>query len=280
MRNYVLVILRGMGQVMFQNNALSGLLLLAGILYNSWLLGLSVILGTVISTATAQVLRYSQGEIEDGIYGFNGALVGVAIWFFFGFSIVTTVVLIAGAALSTILMYGMKKAVPPFTAPFVLITWLLILILLFVLQVPLVAPPISESNSFDLLSTLSKGFSQVWFQDNIVTGIFFLVALAVNSHTSAVYALYGSALGALIAIFLSQPISMVNAGLFGYNAVLCGIALGDKRLQSFLWASLAIALSVVLNMGIGSLGFITLTSAFVLATWVVLYIQRLLPKVQ
>lgn len=280
MRNYVLVILRGMGQVMFQNNALSGLLLLAGIFYNSWLLGLAVILGTIISTATAQVLKYSQSEIEDGIYGFNGALVGVAIWFFFGFSMVTTVVLIAGAALSTILMYGMKKIVPPFTAPFVLITWLLILILLFVLQVPLVAPSISESNSFDLLSTLSKGFSQVWFQDNVVTGIFFLVALAVNSHTSAMYALYGSALGALIAILLSQPISMVNAGLFGYNAVLCGIALGDKKLQSFLWASLAIALSVVLNMGIGSLGFITLTSAFVLSTWVVLFIQRLFPKVQ
>lgn len=269
-----------MGQVMFQNSALSGLLFLAGIFYNSWLLGLAVILGTVISTATAQVLKYSQSEIEDGIYGFNGALVGVAIWFFFGFSMVTTVVLVAGAALSTILMYGMKKIVPPFTAPFVLVTWLLILVLLFVLQIPLVAPPISESNSFNLLSTLSKGFSQVWFQDNVVTGIFFLVALAVNSHTSAVYALYGSALGALIAILLSQPISLVNAGLFGYNAVLCGIALGDKKLQSFLWATLAIALSVVLNMGIGSLGFITLTSAFVLATWVVLYIQRLLPKTQ
>ncbi|TCK83484.1 urea transporter [Albibacterium bauzanense] len=280
MRNYVLVILRGMGQVMFQNNALSGLLFLAGIFYNSWLLALAVVLGTVISTATAQLLKYSQSEIDDGIYGFNGALVGVAIWFFFGFSIITTAVLIAGAALSTLLMYGMKKFVPPFTAPFVLVTWLMILLLLFVLQVPLVAPPISESNSFDLLSTLSKGFSQVWFQDNIVTGIFFLLALAVNSRTSAIYALYGSALGALIAMLLSQPISMINAGLFGYNAVLCAIALGDKKLSSFLWATLAIALSVILNLGIGSLGFITLTSAFVLATWVVLYIQRLFPKAQ
>lgn len=269
-----------MGQVMFQNNALSGLLFLAGIFYNSWLLALAVVLGTVISTVTAQLLKYSQSDIEEGIYGFNGALVGVAIWFFFGFSIITTAVLIAGAALSTLLMYGMKKIIPPYTAPFVLVTWLMILLLLFVLKVPLVAPPILESISFDLLSTLSKGFSQVWFQDNVVTGIFFLSALAVNSHTSAVYALYGSALGALVAILLSQPISMINAGLFGYNAVLCAIALGDKKPQSFLWATLAIALSVVLNKGIGSLGFITLTSAFVLATWVVLYIQQLFQKAQ
>lgn len=278
MRNYVLVILRGMGQVMFQNNALSGLLLLAGIFYNSWLLALAVILGTVISTATAQVLKYSQDEIEDGIYGFNGALVGVAIWFFFGFSILTTAIIIVGATLSTILMYGMKKIVPPFTAPFVFITWLMILLLLFVFKAPLVAPPILDNNSLDLFSSLSKGFSQVWFQDNILTGIFFLLALLVNSRNAALYALYGSALGALVAILISQPVSMVNAGLFGYNAVLCGIALGDRKLQSFLWATLAIALSVFLNIGTGSLGFIPLTSAFVFSTWVVLYIQRLLPK--
>lgn len=278
MQNYAMVTLRGVGQVMFQNNALSGFLLLAGIFYNSWLLGLAVILGTVISSATAQVLKYSKSDIENGIYGFNGALVGVAIGFFFGFSVVTTAVMLVGAALSTILMYKMKKLVPPFTAPFVLITWLLILVLLFVLQVPIVAPPILESNSLDLFFVLSKGFSQVWFQDNAITGIFFLIALAVNSPASAFYALYGSALGALIAILLSQPSSMINAGLFGYNAVLCGIALGNWKLQSFLWATLAIALSVVLNMAIGSLGLITLTSAFVLATWIVLYMQRLILK--
>jgi len=280
MWNYALVILRGIGQVMFQNNALSGLLILAGISYNSCLLGLAVILGTLISTATAQLLRYPAGEIKDGIYGFNGALVGVAIWFFFGFSIVTTIALIAGAVFSSILMYGMKKLVPPFTAPFVFITWLLILFLLFVLKLPLVAPSLLEDYSLDLFTALAKGFSQVWFQDNAVTGIFFLVALAVNSRTSALYALYGSALGSLIAILLAEPVSMINTGLFGYNAILCGIALGDRKLSSFLWATLAIALSVILNIGIGSLGFITLTSAFVFATWLVISLQRLSPKVE
>ncbi len=280
MQNYATVILRGVGQVMFQNNALSGFLLLIGIYYNSWLLALAVVLGTIISTATARVLKYSKSDIDNGIYGFNGALVGVAIGFFFGFSVVTTFVMLVGTALSTILMYEMKKLVPPFTAPFVLVTWLMILVLLFVLQVPIIAAPVLENNSVDLFFALSKGFSQVWFQDNAITGIFFLAALAVNSPTSAFYALYGSALGALIAILLSQPISMVNAGLFGYNAVLCGIALGAKKLQAFLWTTLAIALSVILNLGIGSLGLITLTSAFVLATWIVLYMQLLILKSQ
>lgn len=43
-------ILRGVGQVMFQNNIYSGLLFLAGIFYNSWVMGLAAVAGTVIST--------------------------------------------------------------------------------------------------------------------------------------------------------------------------------------------------------------------------------------
>ena len=280
MRKYTLIILRSIGQVLFQNNALSGLLILVGVFYSSWLLGLAVIFGALAGTATAQALKYPQSEIKNGIYGFNGALVAIATCFFFGFSILTTIVLITGAMISAILMYEMKKLVPPFTAPFVFIVWLLIIFLFFVLKLPLVAPPPLEDNSLYLHIGLIKGFSQVWFQDNSITGIFFLIALAVNSRISTFYALYGSALGIFIAILLSEPVSMINAGLFGYNAVLCGIALGDRKLSSFLWATLAIALSVVFNIAIGSLGFITLTSAFVFATWTVLYLQRLIPKAQ
>ncbi|MDP2944337.1 MAG: urea transporter, partial [bacterium] len=37
MVSYFKIILRGVGQVMLQNNALTGLLFLVGIFYNSWL---------------------------------------------------------------------------------------------------------------------------------------------------------------------------------------------------------------------------------------------------
>ena len=38
--NSLLIFGRGIGQVMFQNNALSGLLMLIGILLNSWEMGI------------------------------------------------------------------------------------------------------------------------------------------------------------------------------------------------------------------------------------------------
>ena len=46
-------VLRGVGQVMLQNNSYAGLLFLIGIFYNSTLFGMAVLVGTAASTATA-----------------------------------------------------------------------------------------------------------------------------------------------------------------------------------------------------------------------------------
>ena len=49
----LLVLGRGIGQVTFQNNALSVLLLLVGIFLNSWPLGVLAVGGNIISTLAA-----------------------------------------------------------------------------------------------------------------------------------------------------------------------------------------------------------------------------------
>ena len=53
MGKFLLILGRGVGQVMFQNNALSGALMLVGILLNSWQMALLAVAGNVISTLTA-----------------------------------------------------------------------------------------------------------------------------------------------------------------------------------------------------------------------------------
>lgn len=65
-------VLRGIGQVVFQNNPLSGAVILAGIFYNSWIYGIACLFGTMISTATALLLKADKGLIKDGLFGFNG----------------------------------------------------------------------------------------------------------------------------------------------------------------------------------------------------------------
>ena len=67
---------RGIGQVIFQNNPLTGGIFLIGIFYNSALLGTASLLGLTSSTLTAWLLGRDRGLIRNGLFGFNGVLVG------------------------------------------------------------------------------------------------------------------------------------------------------------------------------------------------------------
>lgn len=101
MYQWLFVLARGIGQVMFQNNVFSGLLMLIGILCNSWLLALLAVAGNFISTLTAWLSGYDRQEIEDGLYGFNGTLVAIAIGVFMPVSVSSMLLLLVGSALST-----------------------------------------------------------------------------------------------------------------------------------------------------------------------------------
>lgn len=274
MSNYLTIILRGVGQVMLQNNALTGLLFLVGIFYNSWLMGLGALLGNIASTVSARLLKYPAEDIKNGLYGFNGTLVGVATWYFFGFNLATTLAIVLGAAFSTVIMRTMQKKFPAYTAPFVISTWIVIFGIKFLGLAPLVASVLPPANSLNLFSAISLGFGQVMFQADIVTGLIFLLAILINSRLAAIYALYGSLLGGLFALLFSLPFNMINFGLFGYNAVLCAIALGDKKRSAFLLTTVTVCIAVLINFGLGEIGVIALTAPFVLATWLMLIIKK------
>ena len=268
------VILRGIGQVMLQNNAWTGLFFLLGISYNSWIMGLGAILGTFVGTISAKILKYSKDDIKNGLYGFNGTLVGIAIYYFFHFNFYTLIAIIIGSILSTVLMHEIKEKIPAYTSPFVLSTW----IILFIIGLLKLAPSIIHYNlifnSFNYIISIFTGVGQVMFQGSVITGFLFLIGIIINSRKSAIYAIYGSILGTLFALLISLPLSSINIGLFGYNAVLCGIALEGKGSKNFIFTTIGILLSVVLNLWMGDIGIITLTAPFVISTWIILIIKK------
>lgn len=77
-----------------------GVLMLAGILLNSWQMALLAIAGNVVSTLTACLSGYSREDIRNGLYGFNGTLVGIAIGVFMPVSVASFSLLVAGSCLS------------------------------------------------------------------------------------------------------------------------------------------------------------------------------------
>jgi urea transporter len=64
---FVDTLLRGTGQVMFQNNPMTGLLFLLGIFYNAYQLGIAGVIGLLASTVAALVLGADRTFIRAGL---------------------------------------------------------------------------------------------------------------------------------------------------------------------------------------------------------------------
>ena len=299
-------LLRGVGQVMFQNNPLTGLIFLAGIFVNSGRLGGFGLLGLAASTLTAYLLGADRALIRNGLFGFNGILVGIALAFFLNYNGLLIGYVILGGALSTVAMMGLANLfsvwdMPALTAPFVLTAWLLLFaVLLFANLRPnaliAVAPPdtrilpetaLREAATgagaigltpVNMTNALFRGIGEVMFQDKLATGVIFLFAIFVNSRISALFALLGSALGALTAWTVGASGVANFHGLYGFNAVLCAIALGGVFFvltwRSAIYALVAALISTLVFAAISTflapIGMPALTAPFVLVTWIFL----------
>ena len=279
MREGLFIIGRGVGQVMFQNNAVSGLLMLVGIACNSWLLALFALSGNFVGTLTAFFSGYSKEDIEDGLYGFNGTLVGIAVGIFMETGIASLLLLVAGSVLSTWIarVFGYQKLLPGCTAPFILTVWLLLALCRWWFPSLLLPSVMSEETTPDLFQAFSLNIGQVMFQGGtVLSGLFFLAGILLNSRIHALYTVWGALLPLGMVWMVGSDYAAFNAGLFGYNAVLCAIALGDRSWAGAAWATLSVVISVLLQVWGMSLGMTTLTAPFVVSVWIVLGMRRAL----
>jgi urea transporter len=268
------IIFKGMGQVMLQNSAVTGFLFLVGIFFNSWTMGIGALTGVVAGTVTAFFLGYDRKDIRKGLYGFNGTLAGVAIVFFFGFSALSLSFVILGSALSSLIMNFMhERKLCPYTFPFVLSTWIFIILIKVFNILPLQAEGAFQAREL-IISSIGMGFGQVMFQANIITGFVFFLAVLVNSRYSAAYGLLGSVTGMMIALAFSFPLNLIDIGIFGFNGVLCGIAFSGRKPGSFVPALISIALSVFITYSMLNFSLITLTAPFVFSSWIVLATRK------
>ena len=99
-------LLRGAGQVMFQDSAWCGLFFLLGIGWGAWKegipeVGIGAVLGLIVGTLAAYILNAPRADIRKGLHGYNGILVGCALPTFFGPTPTCWVLVAAGAFFST-----------------------------------------------------------------------------------------------------------------------------------------------------------------------------------
>jgi urea transporter len=296
--------LRGAGQVMLQDNPLTGLLFLLGVGWGAVSAGMpqvaiGALVGLVVATATAIYLRVDQSSLRRGIYGYNGILVGVALPTFLAAEPLLWAYLMFGAAISVVAMLTIASFmktwhVSALTLPFVLTTWLMLLAAyafdgLRISGLPQRGIPHAPSAASMLplggeatIQAVLYGVSQVFLIGNVATGVIFLVALLVNSVWAAVFALAGSMLAVAAALALGADSNAVAAGLFGFSPVLTAIALGtvfhapQPRVVVYTAAAtiFTVIVQAALNVVFLPIGIPTLTAPFVAVAWLFLVPRR------
>lgn len=279
-------VLKGIGQIMLQENRWTGMLFLIGIFMGSWQGGVAVLLSTAMGTFTAMKLRYAQSEINAGLYGFSAALVGVALSFVFQTTLLIWFLIAVGGALAAIIQhFFIQKKIPVFTFPFIIVTWVCIFMLHHFTQIPpseMMTTKI-ESVDYDDFLTCTNGFGEVIFQGGILSGIIFFVAVFISSPVAALYGLAGSVIGAYISHINGEPIDAIHMGLFGFNAVLSAIAFSGFKKVDGLWVLIAVFLTVIIDdllidyNVLNEVGGV-LTFPFVVGTCISLLIQKIFLK--
>lgn len=295
---FIGALFRGAGQVMFQNSAWTGLLFMIGIFYGAYHEGMGIVawgavLGLAVSTLTGYLLGLPAKDGREGLWGFNGILVGCAFPTFMGNTGWMWLALILCAALTTWVRTGFNNVMKPwkvnsFTFPFVFCTWLFLLAARAMHGIPpthMSDPALPEAfasgESVRFLALIIywlKGIAQVFLIDSWVTGLLFLIGLFFGSRWAALWAAIGSALALLVAILFGASGSDIANGLYGFSPVLTAIALATvfykPSFRSAIWALLGICVTVFIQAGmnvmVSPLGIATLTAPFCIATWLFL----------
>ena len=307
--HFIDVCLRGAGQVMFQNNPLTGLFFLVGIFWGAYSahmisVGIGAVIGTIVGTLTAYALRAPKENINIGLHGYNGILVGCALPTFFAPTPLLWGYIVAGSIFSTVLMMAVSSMlrtwkVSAMTGPFVITTWFLMLaaynfgnIQIISLPHPAISVQPAASDLFALnmeqfWRAAFAGVSQVFLINNVITGILFLIGLAVSSIWAAVFAFIGSIIAICTAVILGGGSTAIIAGLFQFSAVLTAIGLGTTFYNpnwrvicyTFLGTVFTVVAQGALNVLLNVYGIPTLTFPFVVAAWIFLLPNiDLLPK--
>ncbi|MEV6904049.1 urea transporter [Amycolatopsis sp. NPDC051372] len=247
--------LRGVGQVCFMDNPVTGVLfLLALYLYTPWL-GTATIVGVAAATVTAHLLGLDRVAIRAGLYGFNGTLVGAGFATFlsppwhgaiFGY-------IIGGAAASTIVMAALTTILvptwqaPPLTLAFNIVTLASLVAALGLahghagtlltpgtIQHPgpatgtALRSTVDSAGSYDvaaLANALFRGVSQIFLANSLISGIVIIIGMTVCSRIAAGLVLAGSAVGGAIGIALGSDGYAIYHGLLGYNSCLTAAAI-------------------------------------------------------
>ena len=295
--NIVIQSLRGASQVFFMENALSGVLFFIAMAYASyesgvWATTVGAAVGVVVATLSAWMMGCEEEATSSGLYGFNGLLVGAALPTFIVASPQLWVLIVVGAAASTVFTAAFSAtltsrwAIPGSTGPFVLIGWLLVASshsfggLQVIGEGPKLASDYVQGLSAtpapaELVEVFFLNVGQVCLLGNWISGVIVLIGIFIASVPAGIAAAAGSLTAMIVSVAMGADPSAVIKGLYGFSPVLTAMAVGVIFLtpapKVVLYAALATVMTVfvqgALDVMVAPAGIPSLTAPYVLTMY-------------
>eukprot|EP00592_Proboscia_alata_P029616 CAMPEP_0194441454 /NCGR_PEP_ID=MMETSP0176-20130528/121748_1 /TAXON_ID=216777 /ORGANISM="Proboscia alata, Strain PI-D3" /LENGTH=221 /DNA_ID=CAMNT_0039266839 /DNA_START=393 /DNA_END=1054 /DNA_ORIENTATION=+ len=204
--------------------------------------------GTLTSTTVAHVSNLDFSALRNGLWGYNGCLIGCATAVFISpltsvdlslplvqtaaaSGLVTTIV---GGTIAPFISAALKPAmgnVPQWTLTFNLVT----------LGILLRTKPFLNNSSTEhtslpsmvnidpmvVLNAPLKGISQIWVVESSLSGLALLGGIYLYSPGLAGHAFLGSSIGALSgAAMIGSDFGDIEIGLYGFNSCLTALGVG------------------------------------------------------
>ncbi len=273
---YLRLVLRGVSQLSFQANELTGLFFLAAVLIASPISCAYLVVAAFMAPAGRMLLGERGPILTTGLPGLNPCLIALSIPAFFhtSWSSVSMWIVLVICIASAVILVRLCVAILPFPTlalPFLLIFWVLYALAskLDFLQ------PITFSTNvntiFHPVTAVLFSLGQAIFSPNIWSGLLFLIGLLLSNWRHGLISFFGAIIGTLVAYYYRNVDSMsADLGLYGFNGVLTAVSVfvfcgGKLRLSLF-----GAIIATMLMPAIAHFGIQTLSSPFVFTTWLML----------
>ncbi|MGV3244804.1 urea transporter [Staphylococcus sp. 11262D007BW] len=292
MSDWINTFFKNISQVILLENTWTGVLILIALWIGDWKIGLAAMVGSLISLLTARFFNYTEEEIRSGLAGFNPVLIAIDLslfieWSWQGGLIILLSILIAMPVAQAIKSFLKPLNVPELTTPFVIITWIVLLMAeqFKFLKTNVSVLPLTTNVNIDLditfrpIQSFLENVSQIFLVGHMITGLLIIIACFIASRRAGIYVLIANALGILFEFILGADIATINNGLFGFNLILAIIAVSYTfKSQNHLNPIVAFILTVLMTpmmyaaqaTFLEPIGIPILTFPFILVTWTIL----------
>ena len=268
----------------FSNEKLFALLILVVSFFNPYT-GLGGLSATIISVITAYAIGFSRAQVKSGLYTYSALLLGLGMGAFYelslGYGILLTLASIISVFISAVLIdkYG-RKSLPALSLAFIITFWIVILASKEFSSVGLSQRNIYWLNEvyatggnkllnlmqrFDsivmpnVVSGFFRSLSAILFQNNIQAGIVLSIGLLMFSRIAFSLLIVGYASAMIFINLMGGNSGGLNYYNFGTNFMLVSMALGGfyliPSIRSYLWASISVAISYLLVIGLGKITY-------------------------